>query len=529
MKNEKVYKRNIFELTFESQLKYNNAYIEGDLSVVFHSPEGHKTRVKGFWDRGKSWKVRFAPPTEGMWKWQSESANSGDTGLNGNAGEFEVVTYAGNNPLLKHGFLKITDNGRGFAHEDGKPFFWLGDTVWSVSAKASLDEWKEFVDYRSKQGFNVVNINSLEQFDASKSAKNRLPFAKDGNQMYWDKLNYEYFQNLDNLMDITHKAGMITALVVLWCNYVPGTNPAWTIPRTEGLTHEMAEVYGRYLAARYAAYGTVWLISGDTDFECKQSIAIYDAAANAIKNTTPYPPLITAHLRGALATPEILNEKDWLTFHMFQSSHIKDSSEVALECSEADRAYTPARPVINGEPCYENIGYWREEGRITREAVRDTLWKSILGGANAGITYGAHGIWSWHSEGEIFAGEDDWQLPGGWREALLFKGAEDAQQMKKFFETLTWWELEPVSQELGICDYPECVASATRDKRVIVVYVQKGKQLKIKLPHINKYICSWVNPVSGEMKTVVPAENGNGISFDSAPWAGDAVVQLIFK
>ncbi|MBC8932636.1 DUF4038 domain-containing protein, partial [Escherichia coli] len=63
----------------------------------------------------------------------------------------------------------------------------------------------------------------------------------------------------------------------------------------------------------------------------------------------------------------------------------------------------PIKPVINSEPCYELMGYSRQKyGRFSREDVRKAAWQSVLSGAIAGISYGAHGIWSWHEEGSTF-------------------------------------------------------------------------------------------------------------------------------
>src|SRR5690348_15593458 len=44
---------------------------------------------------------------------------------------------------------------------DGKPFFWLGDTVWSGPAAASLDDWNAYLADRRAKGFNVVQFNAV--------------------------------------------------------------------------------------------------------------------------------------------------------------------------------------------------------------------------------------------------------------------------------------------------------------------------------------------------------------------------------
>lgn len=526
MEIQKLYTRDILEITFASDFKYSNPYIEGELSIHFYSPDGENTIVKGFWDGANVWKVRFAPSLQGIWKWESKSENKTDKGLNGKAGIFEVISYEGNNPILKHGFLKVSDNGRGFEHEDGKKFFWLGDTVWGVTAKGKIEDWKDFIDYRNAQGFNVVCINALSQYDGSVGVSCLEPYESEGNMMKWDRPNISYFQCLDKIMDITKQAGMYTALVALWFDFVPGANAGWETVRKEGLTPDLAALYGSYMAARYSAFGAIWFISGDSDFNNEEAISIYSSTARSIQRNTPYEPLITAHLQMGLVTPEALNDMEWFNFHMYQSSHRMESVQTSIDCAKGCRALKPVRPVLNGEPCYENICCYKElDKKLNREFTREVLWKSILAGGNAGITYGAHGIWSWHCEGEPFHYEKDWGMPVSWREAMKFEGSDDAVRMKIFFEELPWWELEPANCKFNV-NYSEGIIAATPDASHIVAYISKGKQLKFEMPLKSKYMASIFVPANGDMKAEEYVIKDGEIHFDFSSCKNDTVILL---
>jgi len=46
-----------------------------------------------------------------------------------------VVKYTGNNPLRKHGILRVSADQRHFEYADGTAFFWLGDTWWKGLCK----------------------------------------------------------------------------------------------------------------------------------------------------------------------------------------------------------------------------------------------------------------------------------------------------------------------------------------------------------------------------------------------------------
>src|SRR5438045_7068575 len=56
--------------------------------------------------------------------------------------------------------LKVSENGRYFVR-DGAPFFWLGDTAWSLVNRYSPSEAEEYLEHRRRQGFNVVHVMAL--------------------------------------------------------------------------------------------------------------------------------------------------------------------------------------------------------------------------------------------------------------------------------------------------------------------------------------------------------------------------------
>jgi len=94
------------------------------------------------------WTVQFSPPKPGEWATDSDTD---DDGLN-DVGTFTVASYRGSNPIREHGHLQISGNERTIENADGTPFLWLGDTVWSASAKATLEERTEYLTKRQSQG-----------------------------------------------------------------------------------------------------------------------------------------------------------------------------------------------------------------------------------------------------------------------------------------------------------------------------------------------------------------------------------------
>ena len=103
------------------------------------------------------------------------------------------------------------------------------------------------------------------------------------------------------------------------------------------------------------------------------------------------------------------------------------------------QAKYPDKPLLNSEPCYEDMGYsGGKYGRWTRRDVRRAAYVSILSGACAGITYGAAGIYSWHKATSSFAASlgEGFDMPKCIEEAMNFPGAWDYGYLKTIFEQL---------------------------------------------------------------------------------------------
>ena len=120
---------NVFEASYESAKAYPNTFTEVEVDVVF-SQGDKQWKVPAFWAGDKKWTVRFAPPLQGKYTYRVECSDKANSGLNGKEETLSVTDYKGDNPLLKHGFLRVSQDKRHFEHADGTPFFWLGDTWW---------------------------------------------------------------------------------------------------------------------------------------------------------------------------------------------------------------------------------------------------------------------------------------------------------------------------------------------------------------------------------------------------------------
>lgn len=148
----------VFETSYETKKAYANPFTDIEVNVVFERA-GKRWTMPAFWAGGGKWTIRFAPPAEGEYRYRVECSDQSNADLAGNERTFRAVQYEGVNPLLKHGFLRVSANKRFFEHADGTPFFWLGDTWWKGLAKRlTWDGFQELTADCKAKGFSVVQI-----------------------------------------------------------------------------------------------------------------------------------------------------------------------------------------------------------------------------------------------------------------------------------------------------------------------------------------------------------------------------------
>jgi len=149
----------VTEVSFRAEKPHANPFVDVVLDVVIADPEGTERKVPAFWAGGDTWKVRYASPVVGIHRYRTECSDAEDAGLHGVEGEIDIVPYTGDNPLYRHGPIEVAADSRHFAHADGTPFFWLGDTWWKCLCKRmTWGGFQELTADRKAKGFTVVQI-----------------------------------------------------------------------------------------------------------------------------------------------------------------------------------------------------------------------------------------------------------------------------------------------------------------------------------------------------------------------------------
>jgi uncharacterized protein DUF4038/collagenase-like protein with putative collagen-binding domain len=464
--------------------------------------------------------------------------------------------------------IRVSPDGHFLVQPDGAPFFWLGDTAWELFHRLDRDETDEYLRDRARKGFNVIQAVATGKLDFEGLRRaNRYgeaPFV-DANPA---RPNPRYFEHIDWVVDRAARYGIRMAML-----------PAWGSTLVNGSKSQVfnvanAEEYGRWIARRYRGKGVIWVLGGDTPPVFFKSVAVtqndqgefkslidktlvdyrpvYDAMAKGIIAGEGGDPFITYHPAvvspSGAAIPRMslyFGDRDWFDMSMLQSSHLKggsgehDGGDYRSDGSfrwkatfnylpiAAEYRAKPARPVIDGEPRYEESpvfstfdgtekDYWRAHD------ARNATYHALFAGA-AGHTYGNSNIWRFHDPAQPMTGIYDAlaakYVNRPWREALHAAGAFQMQFAKALLLSRPYFSRMP-DQTLIVGDQGQAERhiAATRDRagRYAMIYLPQGQPVTVDLSKIGgtRALAWWFDPRTGVARKIAKAfPTGERASF----------------
>lgn len=490
-----VHKWGVFEAIFRSKGRYEDPLRDVSVRCVFDSPSDGETVIDAFWDGGDEWRVRFMPDEEGTWTYRTVCSNECDKGLHGRRGSFKVVSYDGDNPVYRHGPLRLSDDRRYLIHEDGTPFFWLADTAWNGVIKSTLDEWREYLSFRRRQGFTVIQF-VLTHWRGG-------PYDRLGERAYeGDKrikrLNVGFFRRIDPKFSMLNEYGFVAAPVLLWA-ISDEISPGYR------LSDEDALLLARYLVARYGAYVVVWILAGDGDYRGEKAERWRRIGRALFQGKRRQP--VTMHPAGRHWVLQEFIGEEWFDIVGYQSGHGVDEEDLRWLCfgpPSRDWMLKPPRPFINLEPNYEMHLAYRILKPITPHMVRRAAYWSLLIAPTAGVSYGTNGVWYWAEKSETPFAHPNAGVARPWWEAMRLPGAEDMGRLKQIFTELPWWLLQPdpglLTEQPGLEKVERFIAaSRSLDGELAVIYTPVRQELRLNLAGLKRPVRAvWVNPRTGE-------------------------------
>jgi hypothetical protein len=228
----------------------------------------------------------------------------------------------------------------------------------------------------------------------------------------------------------------------------------------------------------FTDFHPIYVISGDTDFMTEETTKYYVHVGMILKELAK-DCLFTTHIKGRYTDiPDTLFEL--LDILFYQSGHNAMDLNMPYSLAEEMQSKYPGKPLINSEPCYENMGFSRNMyGRWSRRDVRRAAYVSVLAGASGGITYGASGIYDWQktNKSSMTALGEGFDRPKCVEECMAFLGAWDYGYLKNVFEQLQITDVTP-AQELLINKTTEIRVAMVKED-MLMIYVPYNTRVRL--------------------------------------------------
>jgi len=401
--------------------------------------------------------------------------------------------------------IRVSDNHRFFVTAEGKPFFYLADTAWELFHRLNREEAQLYLQNRADKGFTVIQSVALAEMDGlnTPNAYGHRPLVdndparpdvKDGPENdYWD--------HVDFIVAESNRRGIYLGFLPTWgdkWNRGKGSGP-------EIFTPENAEVYGEWLGKRYQNAGLIWILGGDRLVKNEQHKQVIRAMARGLRIGDGGAHLITFHPLGGSGSAEVFHDELWLDFNMRQNGHVAEFNP-RYAATRADYERTPVKPVLDGEPIYEDhpvSSKAADFGHSTASDVRRPLYWDLFNGA-CGHTYGHHSVWQmWIPPREP---KNNPLLP--WTEAIDQPGASQMQHAKNLLLSRPYFTRIPDDSVIVESSVTTAVPGAGRYRFVAtrdtagsyaMVYAPVGRAFKVRMDKIigSQVKAWWFDPRDG--------------------------------
>ena len=404
--------------------------------------------------------------------------------------------------------LNVSDDGRRLVTLDGEPFFWLGDTAWELFHRLDRTEAEHYLQDRARKGFTVIQSVVLAELDGlhTPNAYGETPLIDDEPS----QPNEAYFEHVDYVVDKAEELGLYVGMLPTWGDKF---NRRWGVG-PEVFTPANARSYGEFLGERYKNAPIIWILGGDRAPEDDEDLEIIRAMAEGIRSSAGDGQLMTYHPMGGRKSWEWFHEDDWLDLNLFQSGH---SEPDAANYGFVEEGFDldPAKPVIDGEPRYEDhpVSWSPERGWFDSFDVRQAAYWSVLSGA-AGHTYGNHNIWQMWEPGRT---PISWARTP-WTEALAHPGAAQMGFLKALMLSRPFLDLIPdTSLVEPAYDGPRHIRAARdREGSFAIAYSPYGWPIEVDMAPLagEEFRAWWFDPRTGTATEIGAFEWAAKRTFD---------------
>ena len=386
----------VFEAAFEAN-EGGNPFSDVQFSATFRCRSRSLT-VDGFFDGGRTWRVRFMPDSQGEWTYTTASNHRQ---LTGRSGQFVCAAPSAGN----RGPVSVARQYH-FAYADGTPFSNIGTTcyAWAHQGQAMV---KQTLDTLAQGPFNKLRMCVFPKsylFNNGEPPVHAFPVLRAGTMQYggqsdssqeatWlmDLSRFEpaFFQNIDCCVQGLLRLG-IEADIILLHPY-----DRWGYAK---MPPEAEDRYLRYVCSRLSAFRNVWWsFANEWDLFRNKSVGDWERHARIIQESDPYGRLRSIHN----AYRNYDHTRPWVTHVSFQG-HPEKVSVLRKDYG---------KPVVVDECGYEGdiSNTW---GNLSAQEMTWRFWlATCLGGyCGHGETYEHPEELLWWSKGGVLRGQSPRRL-----------------------------------------------------------------------------------------------------------------------
>lgn len=421
--------------------------------------------------------------------------------------------------------LKISNNSKYFIeinkNGEEKPFFWLGDTAWLLLQKVNMQETEKYFINRKEKCFNVIQAvlvhdTNFENTDTDVTGGKDFSNLNTAHQ-YWDKV--------EAVVKLAEKHGLYMALLPVWGSMV----------KKNLLNSDNVCPYGEFIAERFGKYeNIVWILGGD--IRGQVGFEIWNTLGSTLKKLCPNR-LITFHPFGRTSSALWFHKQPWLDFNMFQSGHRrydqcslgewddnKESEDFFAEDNwkyvNRDGNLTPQKPILDGEPSYENIPQGLHDTSQPRWAAKDVrryAYWSVFEGA-CGHTYGNNSVFQFYTKNDLKGG---YGADKDWHSELNAPGAE---QLKHLYGLITHFDFasglhnDRLVNNTNFSKYDRITAFSGSGYALVYNYSGRKFSLNIAALGFEPLEYKWYDPTNGKTEKfnlpdpaeIIPPKNSCG-------------------
>lgn len=367
----------VIDISFQAS-DHVESPVDASFSAVFKC-QSHQIKVAGFYNGNSEYLLRFTPTTEGKWTYTTKSSLAS---LNNQAGTLNVSAAA---PARKGGIRVNPKANRQFQFENGDGYFPIAYEVdWLFALDANNAEdipvTRKFVDQMAANGFNQVVMNVFA-YDVNWKKDEKLkpehdygspasfPFGGTNSSPIHSRLNIEYFQRLDRVIDYLDQKGIAAHLMI----YVWNKLVNWPEPRSIEDNR-----YFDYVVKRYQAFpNLIWDVSKEALGYGRNDVTYIHDRIERLRNLDSYQRLITVHDYSYCR--RFTDRIDFISVQLWGSELYSVMRKVYTDM--------PGKPILNIEHGgYERSPYVVFEGNYTSpEVCLERAWQCVFAG-----TYPSH-------------------------------------------------------------------------------------------------------------------------------------------